>query len=341
MRELDFELGPIRPPSEAMSLLVRVSRNCPWNRCAFCPVYKGSEGYSKRTVAEILADLDAMKTVYGDTPRTVFLQDADPLLMKPDDFVEVLDGLRERFPDVERVTTYARSKTLARRSPADLRRIREAGLDRIHVGLESGCDAVLKLIDKGATREEQIAGGIRAKEAGFELSEYVMPGLGGRDLSDDHADDTASAVAAISPDFVRLRTTAVIPGTPLADLESEGRWSALGEIETVIEIRRFLAGLEGVTTRFESDHALNLLMELRGDLPDEQGRLLAICDEVIGLSEEDRILFVLGRRAGRLARVRDLDDPKTREMMESLRDSYLGDGTDPEALFLDLRRRWV
>ncbi|MEN8148680.1 MAG: radical SAM protein [Planctomycetota bacterium] len=341
MREIDFELGPIRPPSEARSLLVRVSRNCPWNRCAFCSVYKESEGYSRRTVDEILADLDAMKRVHGNGPRTAFLQDADPLLMKPDDMVAVLEGLLERFPDVERVTTYARSKTLARRSMEDLRRIREAGLDRVHVGLESGCDAVLDLVSKGATREEQITAGLRAREAGFELSEYVMPGLGGRDLSAEHADDTASAIAAISPDYVRLRTTAVIPGTPLADLETQGRWSAPGEIETVVEIRRFLAGLAGVETRLESDHALNLLMDLRGDLPADHGSLLALCDGVIDLSAEDRILFVLGRRAGRLRRAADLDDPGTREWLERARDTLLGDGTDPEALFLELRRRWV
>ena len=90
MNLLGFEQGPIRPPSEAMSILVRVSRNCPWNRCAFCPVYKGGDGYSRRTVAEIHADLDEMREVYGDSPRTVFLQDADPLLTRPDDLIEVL-----------------------------------------------------------------------------------------------------------------------------------------------------------------------------------------------------------------------------------------------------------
>ncbi len=226
---LGFETGPIRPPSEARSLLVRVSRNCPWNRCAFCPVYKQSEGYSRRPVSEVHADLDAMQAVYGDGVRTVFLQDADPMLANPSDLVAILERLHERFPHVERVTTYARSKTLARRSVADLTRVREAGLDRVHVGLESGSDAVLSLVNKGVTREEQIEGGRRAKEAGYELSVYVMPGLGGREFSREHADETASAVAAIEPDFVRLRSTAVVPGTPLAELEAEGRFTALGE----------------------------------------------------------------------------------------------------------------
>ena len=336
-----YEQGPIRPPSEAMSLLVRVSRNCPWNRCAFCPVYKGGAGYSKRSVEEILEDLDAMVEVHGDAPRTVFLQDADPLLAPPDDLVAVLRGVRERFPAVRRITTYARSRTLARRPLEDLVRIREAGLDRVHVGLESGCETVLDLVAKGVTADQQIAAGRKAKEAGFELSEYVMPGLGGREHSASHADDTAAAVAAIEPDFVRLRSTSVVPGTPLADIEEEGRWTGLGEIETLAEIRRFLAGLDGATLRLESDHSMNLLMELRGDLPDDLDRLLAVCDDLLGRSEEERTLFALGRRTGRLTRPAHLERPGMREHLAELRDALLPPGADPEALFLELRRRFL
>ncbi|MBN2362388.1 MAG: radical SAM protein, partial [Deltaproteobacteria bacterium] len=212
-----FEQGPIRPPSEASSLLVRVSRNCPWNRCAFCPVYKGQR-FSLRSAEEVLADLDAMREALGagPVPRTAFLQDANPLLTRPDDLVRIVEGIRERFPEVERITAYARAHTLVHRGAGDLRRIREAGLDRLHVGLESGCDEVLALISKGATRGQQIEAGQRAKQAGFELSEYVMPGLGGSRLSAAHADDTASALVAIQPDFVRLRTTSAVPGTELA-----------------------------------------------------------------------------------------------------------------------------
>jgi radical SAM superfamily enzyme len=338
---LGFETGPIRPPSEARSLLVRVSRNCPWNRCAFCPVYKQSEGYSRRRVSEVHADLDAMQAVYGDGVRTVFLQDADPMLANPNDLVAILARLHERFPHVERVTTYARSKTLARRSVADLTRVREAGLDRVHVGLESGADAVLSLVNKGVTRKEQIEGGRRAKEAGYELSVYVMPGLGGRELSREHADETASAVAAIEPDFVRLRSTAVVPGTPLAELEAEGRFTALGELAMVEEIRRFLGGLSGVRTRLESDHALNLLMELRGDLPDEHARLLAVVDTLLALPEDDQILFVLGRRTNRLSFLGQLERPGVREELAALREECLPDGQDPEAVFRALRLRWI
>ncbi len=335
-----YEQGPIRPPSEAFSLLVRVSRNCPWNRCAFCPVYKGRK-FSLRSADEVLADLDEMKRELGDRPRTVFLQDANPLLTRPDDLVRIVEGIRERFPGVERITAYARSHTLYRRKLEDLRRIRRAGLDRLHVGMESGCDAVLELVDKGTTREEQIVGGRRAREAGFELSEYVMPGLGGRRLSDRHADDTASALVAIAPDFVRLRTTAVIPGTPLAELEQRGEFQPLGEVELVREIRRMLAGLEGLDTRLESDHLLNLLMELRGDLPADLPRLLGICDELLDLPAAVRNKFILARRLGWQVPLGQVDqvalDPELDRVMQRLE----REGGDPETLFAEIRKRMV
>lgn len=336
----EFEQGPIRPPSEAGSLLVRVSRNCPWNRCAFCPVYKGAK-FSLRSAAEVINDLEAMKALYGDAPRTVFLQDANPLLTRPDDLVRILDSIRVLFPNVERITAYARSHTLARRPSEALRRLREAGLDRLHVGLESGCNEVLALVAKGSTRDEQIRGGQKAKEAGFELSEYVMPGLGGARLSERHADDTASALVAIRPDFVRLRTTAVIPGTPLAQLEAQGDFVPLSEVQLVGEIRRFLTGLEGLASRVESDHTLNLLLELRGDLPCDLERMLAVCDRFLTLAEPDRRRFILARRLNLVTHLED----RSLEVIGAELDRVLGNvqaqGTDVEEVFRGLRRRMI
>lgn len=333
-----FEQGPIRPPSEADSLLVRVSRNCPWNRCAFCAVYKGAR-FSLRPAAEVIGDLQAMKALYGDAPRTVFLQDANPLLTRPDDLIRILESIRALFPNVERITAYARSHTLARRAPEALRRLRDAGLDRLHVGLESGCNDVLALVAKGSTREEQIRGGQKAKDAGFELSEYVMPGLGGARWSERHADDTASALVAIRPDFIRLRTTAVIPGTPLARLEEEGAFVALTETDVVREIRRFLGGLEGLEARIESDHTLNLLMELRGDLPQDRQRLIAVCDRFLGLAQIDRQRFLLARRLNLVARLGDSRLAGVEAELDRVLKNAQSQGRSAEALFQDLRRR--
>lgn len=335
---MPYEQGPIRPPSEARSLLVRVNRNCPWNRCAFCPVYKGAR-FSRRTADEVLADMDAMQARFGDAYRTAFLQDADPLAARPDTLVPILEGLRQRFPSVRRVTAYARSRTLARRSPEDLARLRTAGLDRVHVGLESGCDAVLSLVDKGSTRDEQILGGQRAKAAGFQLSLYVMPGLGGVELSDAHADDTASAVVAIAPDFVRLRTTVAIPGTPLHALQEQGRWKPPSEDGMVRELRRFLAGLEGVSTRLESDHVLNLLMELRGDLPAELLELLALLDDFLAWPPRRRQRYALARRLGWVMTLKHFELPDLEGEAEQALQQIEAQGRDLDEALALLRGR--
>ncbi len=321
-------------------MLVRVSRNCPWNMCAFCPVYKGTK-FSLRSVEDVLADLDEMRKFYKDRPRTVFLQDANPLLTKPDDLVRIIEGVRERFPRVERITAYARSHTLARRSLSDLERIRRAGLDRLHVGMESGCDAVLDLVSKGTTRAEQIEGGRRAKLAGFELSEYVMPGLGGKSFSEAHADDSASALCEIEPDFVRLRTAAVIPRTPLAELEATGDFVPLGEVEMVGEIRRFLSGLGELHGRLESDHILNLLMELKGDLPGDLDGLLDTCDEFLRLPERMRLKFIMARRLGWMVQLADVDQVAIHPQVEEFMARLNAEGVEPEEFFSQMRKRMV
>ena len=335
-----FEQGPIRPPSEASSLLVRVNRNCPWNKCAFCPVYKGTR-FSLRAVEDVLSDLDAMVEAYGDRPRTVFLQDANPIVSRADDLVRILDGIRQRFPKVNRITAYARAHTLAHRKLDDLVRLRQAGLDRLHVGLESGCDAVLVMVRKGSSRAQQIEGGRKAKEAGFELSEYVMPGLGGQELTEAHADDTASAIAAIEPDFVRLRSTAVAPGTALAELRDDGKLIEVDDIGMVSEVRRFLAGLEGVRTRLESDHMLNLLMELRGDLPDDLDALIATCDRFLDLPARQKAMFILGRRLGWIGELDHLDHPQVVADLERVVDRLAQQGVDLDTATSDLRKRMV
>ena len=351
-----FEQGPIRPPSEAYSLLVRVTRNCPWNRCTFCPVYKQTR-FSRRPVEHVKRDIDAvwrhvetlrqaadesgrireseLNKLTGGVARedwgafvaaanwfvtgglrSVFLQDADSLTIRPDRLVEILTHLRQRFPTVRRITSYARSRTVAARKLEDLRTIREAGLNRLHVGFESGSDQVLDMVCKGATREVHVAAGRKAKEAGFELSEYYMPGLGGVDLSEIHARESAAALSEINPDFIRLRTLAIPPGVPLFDSYREGRFRKCSDIEVVRELATFIGNLNGVTSRIKSDHTLNLFLELRGRLPDDRDAMLGILNGFLNMEPQQQRLYQVGRRLGLIMCMREMQRPEKRALVE-------------------------
>lgn len=328
-----FETGPIRPPSEAGSYLIRLTRGCPWNKCKFCRSYRRT-AFEIRSVAEVTADIDAMARIrdelrsggpvhdqYGwmvsnalaSGGATAFLQDGDSLAMKPEAVTSILEHLRKRFPEITRITTYARSRTMATRSVADLARYRELGLTRIHIGMESGHDPLLEIIQKGTTAELHIKGGRRVIEAGIELSEYLMPGIAGRHYSTDHALDSARVLNQIKPNFIRLRTLCLGPTLPLWEEFSSGRLERQTDIEVVKEIRTFVEALDIDGAQLVSDHILNLLGELQGRLPADRPRLLDIIDEFLNLPQEERELFQVARRAGILERLADLQHPGVRD----------------------------
>ena len=354
-----FEQGPIRPPNESRSFLLRITRNCPWNQCLFCPVYK-SRKFSLRTVEEIKTDIQTAKAMVDDIRRlswrmgkagvvddavigsiwgnsrysscyqgmamwlyngtgAVFLQDADNLVMKTDDLVEVLQFLREQFPDISRITTYSRSRTVIRKTVEALKRIREAGLDRVHIGLESGSDAVLKFMKKGVSAEQHIEAGRKLKEAGMEVSEYVMPGLGGKALWREHALETARVLNAIDPHFIRLRSLRVPKRVPLYAHLQDGSFDMQSDDEVIAEIRLFIESLEGIHSTITSDHIMNLLEDVSGQLPQDKERMLAVIDRYQNLSERDRLIYRVGRRGGAFRGIDDMDlDKSTASRIENL-----------------------
>jgi radical SAM superfamily enzyme YgiQ (UPF0313 family) len=351
-----FEQGPIRPPSEARSLLVRVTRNCPWNRCAFCPVYKGTR-FSVRPVSQVLDDVDAVHrhiltlkkladasgnilqrdvsgllqalvpherpafsaalNWYAGGMNAIFLQDANSLVIKPERLIRILEHIRSRFPWVARITSYARSHTVARISDDNLRRMRSAGLNRIHIGLESGSDAVLQRVCKGVDKATQIKAGRKVKKAGMELSEYVMPGLGGKALTRDHALETADALNKIDPDFIRLRSLALPAGIPLAEEYRLGKFDKLNDVGMVREIRLFIDSLAGIGSMLASDHILNLVEEVQGRLPDAKPHILAVLDRFLALSDREQCRFQVGRRLGVYTRLSDLESPRRRARVDA------------------------
>ena len=376
-----FEIGPIRPPSEATSLLIRVNRNCPWNRCTFCPVYKGQR-FSVRAREEVLADIERAASIAGGIRQlswrhglggvvteglfqriassdglsesvshvarwmyygaeSVFLQDANALIARVDDLVEILEAIRRAFPSVKRVTSYSRSHTVSKRSVEQLTRLKDAGLDRVHIGLESGSDAVLEFVEKGVTAERQIEAGRRIKSAGLELSEYIMPGLGGRRWTKEHAIETARVLNAIDPDFIRIRSLAISPGTPLAEREKAGEIEPLSGVETIEELRLLIENLEGITSRIVSDHMLNLLEEVQGKLPEDKEAMIASIDRFLALSDDEKDLFQLGRRLGVFRTPDDLErSPHTgriRALMDGVREKY----GDVEAGIQEIMKQFI
>jgi radical SAM superfamily enzyme YgiQ (UPF0313 family) len=233
--------------------------------------------------------------------KTVFLQDANTLIMPSDELLEVLKYLKETFPTIERVTSYARAKTLAKKTPEELKELRQAGLSRLHVGLETGDDELLKYVDKGVTSAEQIQAGKKAKEAGFELSEYVMPDLGGRDRSDQHARNTAKVLNEINPDFIRLRPFVPGPGIPLYEDCSKGVLQLSSPHERLQEIRILVENLN-VTSRLCFDHFLNSWYRDRSrrytlfkqdyegyKFPEEKNKVLELIEEGLKIDESVHI----------------------------------------------------
>ena len=326
-----FEQGVIRPPSEASSLLVRVTRNCPWNRCLFCPAYKGT-AFSRRSVDEIKKDIDEMARHHGKNSSKItsaFLQDADSLILPTQELLEILQHIKDKFPGITRVTSYARAKSLKKKSVDSLVSLKEAGLTRIHTGLESGSLQVLKLIKKGEKPEDMVEGGRRVMAAGISLSEYIMPGIGGRALSHDHALETARVLNMIRPNFIRVRTFALPPDSPMQTMVDEGRFQPQSDSEIVSEIRLLLANLDDMPAHFRcGDFSLNLLMHVDGYLDKDKKRLLAELDAFLALSKEDQKAYSLIQRSG-YYNVHPSDMIQNEDMMNQLRQKLKDLETEP------------
>lgn len=253
-------------------MLIRATRGCPWNRCGFCGMYKGLR-FELRPVEDIIADIRTARALYGPGVRRAFIGDANSLVMPAADLARVVAELRAQFPALERVTSYARGHTLAKKRMEDLRLLRHAGLTRLHVGLETGSQRLLSLLEKGGTRAHMIEGGRKALEAGFELSEYVIIGLGGEEYWEEHAEETAAVLNEIGPHFIRVRTLAVLPGTPLHELRERGGFKPPRVLTVLAEEARLIGNLAVEGTYFASDHVSNLL-PVEGRLRADQGRMI-------------------------------------------------------------------
>ncbi|RLB03824.1 MAG: radical SAM protein [Deltaproteobacteria bacterium] len=293
LKQRGYDFPPYRPPSEAYSLLLRVTRGCPWNKCLFCSMYKGIP-FERRSLEEIKGDIEAAAHLYGEMARWAFIGDSNSLVVKTDLLLEILRYLYESFPHLERVTSYARAKTIAKKDLNELKELRRAGLVRLHVGLETGDAKTLNFIKKGATPEEMIEGGLKAKEAGFELSLYILLGIGGQQRWREHADGTGEVLNKIDPHFIRVRTLIPQPGSALFEMKNKGEFILPPPDLILEEERRIIASLE-VTSQFLSDHISNYL-PLNGKMPQDKNALLHSLDQELLRLRQDPSLLERYRR---------------------------------------------
>jgi hypothetical protein len=268
----------------------------------------------------VLSDIDEMAEVYAPHIQKItsaFLQDADSLLLPTADLVTIIEHIKRRFPNIDNITTYARAKTMKRKSVDDYKQLKAAGLTRIHTGMESGSATVLEMVRKGSTPEDMVAGGLRVKEGGISLSEYIMPGLGGRTLSTEHALETAKLLNAIRPDHIRVRTFAMHPLSPMRTMVEEGTFVPMNDEEIVAEIKLLLENLDEMHSYFHcADFSLNLLMQVDGYLDTDKDAMLRELDAFLSLTTEQKQAYSLIQRSYPAQQPIDVvKDPKVMEQI--------------------------
>ena len=343
MNNIPFELGPIRPVDESRSLLIRTTRGCPWNRCEFCVNYKDMN-FSMRSLDEIRHDIVSASKYYGDEAfETCFLQDGDSFLMKTDELVAILNLLKQTFPYLKRISSYGRAQSMIRKSGQEMQAICQAGLNKLYCGMESGSDKVLKKVNKGVTAADISTSSRRAKDAGMSISEFIILGLGGQELWEEHALETAKVLNEIDPHFIRVLTIGVKPGSGLLRQMEAGEYTLQTEKNIIEEQRLLIENLNGITSHYANHHSVDLLMELRGQFPQDKPQLLAILDRYLSLPEEDRINFTLGKRIGVYHKLNDMESAHLRKQVDAqllkIRASYSDDQLDE--LFHHLRAQIV
>jgi len=278
----------IRPPSEADSLILQVTYGCSHNKCAFCPTYKGTQ-FAIRPIEEVKQDIDeAARSAWAW--QRVFLCDGDPLIMPTDQLVEILEYIRKKMPQIERVGIYGNAKSVLRKSAEELKRLRELGLGIVYLGLESGDPQVLIDVNKWGDTEKMVEAAKRVKDAGILLSATALLGLAGRDSEKSlrHARLTAEVLNKMAPDYASALTVMVVPNTPLFDKMEKGEFTLPEPFEILEELRELIKHLDLKDCLFTSNHASNYL-PLRVKLPKEKERTLSLLDKVIR-THDDRLL---------------------------------------------------
>ncbi len=276
-----------RPPSEADSFILRVTIGCSHNQCAFCSMYK-DVSFKIQTQAAIGAQINQAAAYLPDLNR-VFLADGNALMLPTEKLLEILAHLKATFPKLNRITTYGSPRDMLNKTPEELELLAKNGLKMIYMGIESGDDRVLSLMNKGVAAAEIIVAGRKVIKAGIKLSAMIILGLGGKELTKTHALNTGRVVGEINPERLGILTLMRDEGTLLEKLISEGTFTPLTPLETIVELEQMLMEMNLRTPCIvRSNHASNLL-PLAGTLPKDKVELLEQVRQVIQVLNEREI----------------------------------------------------
>ncbi|MCD2434549.1 B12-binding domain-containing radical SAM protein [Acidaminococcus sp. NSJ-142] len=276
----DYETPVFRPPSEAFSFILRVTRGCAHNACTFCAMYKEVQ-FCVCSDEEIAKQIGMAAKYAKDQVKRIFLADGDALVLPTAKLIKILHVLYETFPNLQRVTSYAGPRDILRKSDEEMAQLREAGLKMLYLGLETGDTELLRRIKKGVTAEEAIAAGQKVIRSGMKLSMMVIAGLGGKEGSERHAIETGKAISAIEPNMLSVLTLRLYKGTEMLEQFQNGEFELLSpaglaqEVHTMLE-HTFISPERH--TLFRSNHISNYIM-LKGTLPQDKERLLRELEE--------------------------------------------------------------
>lgn len=276
-----YEGTVYRPPSEAGSLLIQATIGCPHNKCTFCPLYKDTR-FRIRSVEDIRKDLEMARDYYGEYIESIFFPDGNTIIMKTDQLLDIFNYAGSLFPHLQRITVYGSARFVNKKSLEDLKKLREAGLKRIHTGMESGDDVVLQRVKKGTAAEEIITAGKKLKDAGIQISEYYLTGIGGKEFTREHAINSARVLNKFCPDFIRIRTFVPQPETPLYDDYMAGKFQLLTAHEALQEVRLLVEHLECEGSVLLSDHIANFC-NINGLLTRDKDEMLKEIDMLLTL----------------------------------------------------------
>lgn len=274
-----YEGDIYRPPGEWKSYLLQCTIGCSNNTCTYCGMYKDKK-FRIRPLDDILMDIKMAQVYYGGTTRRVFLCDGDAIVMKQEELIAILDRMKESFPQLEKVTTYAGPRSTLTKTPEQLKELCDHGLKRAYLGVETGSDTLLAQVHKGVTAEKMLEAGVRLREAGIDLWIMVLIGLGGKAGSREHILATADMINKMKPRHVSAMTLQVVPGTPLYDDVQAGRFRPLSAMEMLEETKLLLEHIDYGPIHFTSDHASNYL-PLKGTIPEEAPSMIAAIDSAL------------------------------------------------------------